>query len=109
MRRDNPKLKKLSKKARLTCVHLATFGGSIPGSTILNAAATAGIAGLTAHIFTHQVLHYHRNRNKDFKNWNKLVSKLKNQADFECTETWDALLFAIGKGDECTCKYKDFE
>jgi len=101
-------LKKLSIKSKVNEVHLATFGDEISGRTTLNAALSVGMSGLTTDITRHQTFFYHPQGLDHTIKWNVLTKILRSHVALEYEETWDALLFAIGNGGECTSTYEDW-
>ena len=106
--REAWRAEKLAARAKLNEVHLATFGGELSARTILNAALSVGMTGVTASIMRNQMFFYHPQGLDHTAKWNMLVKILRSHAPLEYEESWEALLFAIGDGEECTSKYTDW-
>jgi hypothetical protein len=98
----------LNKLGVAATVHLATFKDTIPTQRILREAKSAGIKGLTIQFMGNQLQYHHPISNSENAKWDRMMERLDDVRLNKPVETWEALFFAIGRGEERTSKYADW-
>lgn len=86
--------------------YLATYRNVIRPQTILDEARALRINALTVDVSLHQLQYHYKNSDAgpESAKWNNLMNRLDGGEILN----WDAMLFAIGSGPECTSRYNQW-